>query len=232
MRRLAAMPGERILVLASPGFLLSTQFLDEMGIIDRANRASIVINTVDARGLYTPDIGGDIASPRTDTYKTAGFKTMYRTQEQAENDYVMMDFANGTGGTFFHNSNDLETGLKRAGAAPEVSYILGFSPQNQRIDGNYHTLKVAMAKKEKYDIQARRGYYAPRKLDDPEAQAKQEIAEAVFSQDEIHELPLDLQTQCQNGRSGCASQRDLANRREGNLSAFPPGGWMAGILTV
>jgi hypothetical protein len=188
-------------MLASPGFLLSTQFLDEMGIIDRANQASIVINTVDARGLYTPDIGGDISSPRTDTYKTAGFKAMYRTQEQIQNEYVMMDFASGTGGTFFHNSNDLETGLKRAGAAPEVSYMLGFSPQNQKMDGKYHTIKVSIVKqdkdkeKSKYDIQARRGYYAPRKLDDPEAQAKQEVAEAIFSQDEIHELPLDLQTQ-------------------------------------
>lgn len=195
MRRLAGMPGERILVLASPGFLLSTQFLDEMEIIDRANRASIVINTVDARGLYTPDLGGDLAGPQTDTYRTAGYKNMYRTQEQSENSFVMMDFANGTGGTFFHNSNDLETGLKRAGAAPEVSYTLGFSPLSQKMDGKYHTIKVAMAKKEKYDVQARRGYYAPRKLDDPQAQAKQEIAEAIFSQDEIHELPLDLQTQ-------------------------------------
>jgi VWFA-related protein len=201
MRRLTGKPGERILVLASPGFLLSTQFLDEMGIIDRANQASIVINTVDARGLYTPDIGGDISSPRTDTYRTAGFKTTYRTQEQMQNEYVMMDFASGTGGTFFHNSNDLETGLKRAGAAPEVSYMLGFSPQNQKMDGKYHTIKVSIVKqdkgreKSKYDIQARRGYYASRKLDDPEAQAKQEIADAIFSQDEIHELPLDLQTQ-------------------------------------
>ena len=195
MRRLAAMPGERILVLASPGFILSTQVLDEMGIIDRANRAGIVINTLDARGLYTADIGGDISKPQTDTVQTAGLKTTYRTQEQFENGFVLADFANGTGGTFFHNSNDLEGGLKRAGAAPEVSYMLGFSPQNQKMDGKYHAIKVVMAKKAKYEIQARRGYYAPKKVDDPQEQAKQEIAEAIFSQDEIHELPLDLQTQ-------------------------------------
>jgi VWFA-related protein len=201
MRRLAGMPGERILVLASPGFLLSTQFLDEMGIIDRALRSSIVINSVDARGLYAPDIMGDVSQRRTDTYQTVGYKATYRVAEQSENQYVLMDFANGTGGTFFHNSNDLETGLKRAGAAPEVSYILGFSPQNQKMDGRFHNIKVSLAKKdkgmdkEKYDIQARRGYYAPGKVNDPQEEAKQEIAEAVFSQDEIQELPLDLQTQ-------------------------------------
>ncbi len=195
MRRLAAMPGERILVLASPGFLLSTQFLDEMGIIDRANRASIVINTVDARGLYTPDIGGDIASPPDGHLQDGGIQDhVPHAGAGGKRRYVMMDFANGTGGTFFHNSNDLETGLKRAGAAPEVSYILGFSPQNQRMDGNYHTLKVAMAKKEvRHSGQAR--VLRTQEIGLPEAQAKQEIAEAVFSQDEIHELPLDLQTQ-------------------------------------
>ena len=195
IRRLGVMPGERVLVLASPGFLLSTQYSDEMGIIDRANKASIVINTVDARGLYTPDIGGDISQPQTDTVQTTGLKNTYRTDEQTENAYVLMDFAYGTGGTFFHNSNDLDTGLNRAGATPEVSYILGFSPQNQRMDGKYHTIKVVITEKRKYSVQARRGYYAPKKVNDPQEQAMAEMQEAVFSQDEIQDLLLDLQTQ-------------------------------------
>lgn len=195
LRRMKSLPGERVLVLASPGFLVSTRTLDEMGIIDAANRSSIVINTLDARGLYTPDLLGDISQPSTDTVVTAGLKATYRTQEQIENEYVLGDFANGTGGTFFHNSNDLVGGLKRAGEAPEISYVLGFSPQNQKMDGRFHSIKVALVGKPKYSIQARRGYYAPTKVDDPEQQAKQEIAEAVFSQEEIHDLPLDLQTQ-------------------------------------
>lgn len=195
IRRMNSLPGERILVLASPGFLITTRTIDEMGIIDRANHGNIVINTLDARGLYTPDIMGDISQRNTDTVATAGFKTQYRTEAQLENEYVLGDFALGTGGKFFHNSNDLAGGLKQLAMAPEISYILGFSPQNQKMDGRYHTIKVAMASKMKYDIQARRGYYAPRKVDDPQQEAKQEIAEAVFSQEEIHELPLDLQTQ-------------------------------------
>jgi len=192
---LAGKPGERIMVLASPGFILSTQFPEEMEIIDRANRSSIVINTVDARGLYTPDMLGDISQPITDTVLTAGYKATYRVQEQHQNAYILDDFAAGTGGTFFHNSNDLAGGVERAGVAPEVSYVLGFSPQNQKMDGRYHTIKVALTEKRKYDIQARRGYYAPKKVDDPQEQAKQEIAEAMFSQDEIQDLPLDFQTQ-------------------------------------
>ena len=195
IRRLSGVPGERILLLASPGFLLTTRFLDEMGIIDGANRGNIVINTLDARGLYTPDMLGDISAPRTDTVLTGGYKSQFRLAEQTENQYVLSDFAAGTGGTFFHNSNDLAGGLKSLGTAPEISYMLGFSPQNQKMDGKYHAIKVTMSRKVKYNIQARRGYYAPKKVDDPQQQANQEIAEAVFSQEEIHELPLDLQTQ-------------------------------------
>ena len=195
LRLLSGKPGERILLLASPGFLLTTQMLDEVGIVDRANRANIVINTLDARGLYVPDVMGDISQHTSDTVLTAGLKSSYRISEQTAQQDVLRDFAYGTGGTFFHNSNDLEGGLKLAGGVPEVSYVLGFSPQNQRMDGTYHTIKVKLTGKQKYAIQARRGYYAPKKLDDPRELEKQEIQEAVFSQEEIHDLPLSLQTQ-------------------------------------
>lgn len=195
LRRLSGMPGERVVLLVSPGFILSTQLLDEMGIIDKANRGSIVINTLDARGLYTPDVSGDVSKRSADTVKTAGYKATYRIAAQFEQEYPLRDIAEGTGGTFFHNSNDLETGLKRAGAAPEVSYVLGFSPANLKLNGNFHILKVNVTGKRKYDVQARRGYYAPRKAEDPQQQANQEIQQAIYSQDEIMDLPLQLQTQ-------------------------------------
>jgi VWFA-related protein len=195
LRRLSSMPGERIMLLVSPGFLLTTAYLDESGVIDRANRANVVINTLDARGLYTPDVMGDISRPSSDSYRTAGLKTLYRVSSQNENQYVLGDLAYGTGGTFFHNSNDLQGGLQLAGLAPEVSYVLAFSPQNRKMDGQYHLLRVDLTKKLKYSVQARRGYYAPRKVDDPHELARQEIQEAIYSQEEINELPLDLQTQ-------------------------------------
>jgi VWFA-related protein len=195
IRRLAGMPGERVMLLVSPGFQLSNQYLDEMGIVDRANRSNIVINTLDARGLYTPDLMGDISRRSGDTFKTAGFKSLYRVSAQSAATYVLKDFSAGTGGTYFGNSNDLVGGFKLAGMAPETSYVLGFSPQNQKMDGRYHTIKVSLSAKQKYSIQARRGYYAPKKVADPQELAKAEIQEAVFSQEEIGDLPLELQTQ-------------------------------------
>jgi VWFA-related protein len=194
-RRLASMPGQRIMVLVSPGFIVTTLSLESSDLIDRANRSGIVINTIDARGLYTPDLMGDIADPPHDSRRTVGFKATYRIATQSAQTEVLAQLADGTGGTFFHNRNDIDEGMRQAVAAPALSYVLGFSPQNLKIDGRYHTLKVALTNKEKYNIQARHGYYAPRTIPDPAEAAKEEIQEALFSQDEIHDLPVELQTQ-------------------------------------
>lgn len=96
-----------------------------------------------------------------------------RLEEQFEQQFLLMDFAYATGGRFFHNSNELEGGLKQLGNAPEVSYVLGFSPQNPKLDGHFHTIKVTVTGKPKYAIQARRGYFAPKKPDDPREAARQ-----------------------------------------------------------
>jgi VWFA-related protein len=194
LRHLVAMPGERVMVFVSPGFLQSTQQLDLSNIVDLANHSGVVINTIDGRGLYTPDLG-DISQPSSDTLLTGGYKGSYRLNAQLEQEYVLRDFAYGTGGTFFHNSNDLAAGFQRVGAAPEAAYILGFSPLSEKIDGQFHTIKVALTGKRKLVIQARSGYFAPKKFKDPAEQAHEEIQEAVFSRDEILDLPLQLQTQ-------------------------------------
>jgi len=195
VRRLTAMPGERVMVLVSPGFIPSTLWADISGLIDRATRAKVVINTIDARGLYTPDLGGDIASPAVDTGRTVGLKSGFRLQAQSAQTEVLATLADGTGGTFFHNRNDIDVGMERAGAAPEVSYVLGFSPQNMKFDGSLHTIKVSLANKLKYTLQTRRGYYAPKAPKDQIEVAKEEIQEAIFSQEEIHDMPVELQTQ-------------------------------------
>jgi VWFA-related protein len=195
IRRLASMPGQRVMIFVSPGFIFSTYTAGPTDIIDRATRANIVINTMDARGLYAPDVLGDIADPPNDSVHTRGFKASYRVVSQNVQSQVLGELADGTGGTYFHNRNDLDEGFRQAGAAPAISYLLAFSPQNLKLDGRYHVLKVSLTNKQKYSVQARRGYYAPRTAVDPVETAKREIEEALFSQDEIRDLPLELHTQ-------------------------------------
>jgi VWFA-related protein len=195
VRRLASMPGQRVLVLVSPGFITTTMQSEASEMVDRATRANIVINTIDARGLYAPDVMGDIADPPKDTFRTVGYKASYRVAAQFAQEEVLAQLADGTGGKFFHNRNDVDEAMREAGAAPAFSYLLGFSPQNLKIDGRFHALKVALTSKEKFGIQARHGYFAPKTLTDPAEAAKLEMQEALFSQEEIRDLPVDLQTQ-------------------------------------
>ncbi|HKW61752.1 MAG TPA: VWA domain-containing protein [Candidatus Acidoferrum sp.] len=201
--RMTSLPGQRVMVLVSPGFILSTLQYEASDLVDRATRANIVINTIDARGLYVPDVGGDIANPPNDFGRTSGFKSTYRVAAQSAQEDVLAEFADGTGGKFYHNRNDVDEAMREAGVAPEVSYVLGFSPQNLKFDGRFHTLKVALTAKEKFSVQARHGYFAPRTASDPAQVTREEIQEALFSQEEILDIPVDLQTQYfKNDQSG------------------------------
>lgn len=199
LRRLAALPGQRSIVLVSPGFLVNSNYLEEESkIIDRAEHDNIYINTLDARGLYTVNPIGDITQdvPAYASQQTAGQASMYRSMGAMANDYVLRDLAAGTGGVAFINNNDLCAGLERTAGKPDTSYLLAYNPIGLKNDGKFHTIKVKLAgTKEKYSVQARRGFFAPKKDATPEDVAKQDIEEAVFSQEEQAAFPLDLHLQ-------------------------------------
>jgi len=203
VKHLAGMPGQRVLVYVSPGFILGDAVLqNDSELIESAMRAGVVVNTIDARGLYTADMMPDIAAPpQTAPYKEGGvdYQAMegkFRMQAQFQSGQVLAEMAANTGGTYFHNRNDLDVGMSRALAAPSVSYVLGFRPQNLRLDGKFHRLKVVVATGKKYQIQARNGYYASKTLvDEPEEMGKREVREALFSQDEVVSVPVKLKAE-------------------------------------
>jgi hypothetical protein len=179
------------MVLLSPGFLHMQQASEEWQIVDMANRANIVINSLDVRGLDVPDGGEDMTKRSTDLLETRDQKARARLNQQLEQSSVLAGFAYGTGGTFFHNSNDLLGGLRLA-TPPEVRYVLGFAPSDLKQDGRYHPLEVKLTGNQKYSIQARHGYYAPQKLDPKEEEAR-EIADELHSRGEAGNLFLELQ---------------------------------------
>ena len=49
---ISRMPGQRSIVLVSPGFITPTLEYESADIVDRAVRSQIVINALDARGVY------------------------------------------------------------------------------------------------------------------------------------------------------------------------------------
>jgi hypothetical protein len=193
VRRMGAMPGTRLIVMVSPGFLrLDEQLQDESDVIDRAIKANVTISALDARGLYTdtPDISKQVFSAAA----TASRQQYDRAAARADSD-VLAEFADATGGTFFENSNDLARGMKDLAAVPDVYYILAFSPQNLKLDGSYHTLKITLRPPNHLSAKGRRGYYAPRHLTDADEEAKEEISQALFSREEMRDIPVDFHTQ-------------------------------------
>lgn len=196
VRRLSAMPGKRNLVLVSPGFFTPFDLVQEKTeIIDRANHSSVMISALDARGLYVIVPGGDASQPSGPSLDADRMKSDFRRQEAMIENDILAELAEGTGGTFFHDNNDLDEGFRRVNARPEYVYMLAFSPQNLKLDGTFHKLKVTLKEPHKVAMQARRGYYAPKRLDDPAETAKQEIQDALFSREAMHDLPIELHTQ-------------------------------------
>jgi len=196
VRRISAMPGKRNLVLVSPGFITPfDRAQDKTEIIERANHSNVMISALDARGLYVLIPGGDASQPSGFSLDAERMKSDFRRQEAFLQTDILAELAEGTGGTFFHDNNDLDEGFRRVDARPEYLYMLAFSPQNLKLDGTFHKLKVTLKEPNKTTLQARRGYYAPKRLDDPAETAKQEIQDALFSREAMHDIPMELHTQ-------------------------------------
>ena len=193
VRRMAAMPGQRSIILVSNGFVtLAEHSIEKTDIMDRAIRSSVLINSLDARGLYTDT--PDITRQGTNYITEMVLHQMERETNRAQAD-VMAELAAGTGATFFQNNNDLDAGFARLATAPEYYYLLAFSPQNLKMDGSFHALKVTLKAVKDVSVGARTGYYAPRHLENAIETAKREIEEALFSREEMSDIAVELHTQ-------------------------------------
>ena len=191
VRRVSATPGQHSIVLVSPGFLTLEQHSEVDEIIERALRANITISAIDARGLYVLMYFGDA----TQSGALSPLEAQYQSESASVDANVMAELADGTGGSFFQRSNDFEQGFRIVASMPEYYYVLAFSPQNLKPNGSFHHLKVTLNRAEKFSVQARQGYFAPKRAPDRDQEAKQEIQDALYSQEEIHDLPIDLHTQ-------------------------------------
>jgi VWFA-related protein len=161
VRKMGTLPGQRTLVFVSPGLPTQTPeaMTEKSQLLNLAAQANVTISALDARGLYStePDASARGAyAPRNENYKSQS-----RPLEMSLNQDVMAELADGTGGTFFHDSNDLQGGFKLLTAAPEYVYLLQFSLDNVKPDGTYHRLRVKVDKGGLH-LQARRGYFAPK----------------------------------------------------------------------
>jgi VWFA-related protein len=164
VRRLATLPGQRTIILLSPGFLTITAegMTGKSRLLDLAAQSDVTISALDARGLYTTAIDATERGAATNRALMTGSESQYHSESMSLNEDVMAELADGTGGTFFHNSNDLEGGFQKLTVSPEYLYLLELSLENVKPDGTYHPLKVKIDRDDLH-LQARRGYFAPKR---------------------------------------------------------------------
>jgi len=163
IRVMGTLPGQRRLVLISPGFpsYSAQATAAKSEILNLAARLDVTVSAIDARGLYTSEMDASKRGGSSAHDLITGGHAEYQRNAMNLNEDVMAEFANGTGGTYFHNSNDLAGGMRSLAEVPEYLYLLEFSPAMPKPDGKYHELKV-IVNRANVKIQARRGYFAPK----------------------------------------------------------------------
>ncbi len=204
VKYVSQMPGQRTILLVSPGFLSRSEQPQLDQIIDYALRSQVAISSLDPKGLTNVTREGDVSHSYLPAAGPALGKTQgLDAQREAEVSDVLAEVAQGTGGEFVHNTNDLQAGF--GALAPSAAYYLAFDPTDMKPDGKFHDLKVELAEKHKgFSIQARRGYFAPKNAaeadaaarqggaTEPDAQAQEQIREAVQSKTELQQLPVTM----------------------------------------
>ena len=183
IRRLSTEPSQRVIVMVSPGFVYSGHQSDFAAIINLALRNNVVINTLDAKGIYMGEGKWD-----PDRFRRFGFSHFLDEQP------VLEDLADGTGGRFVKNNNDFTGVMREMSEAPEAFYLIGYAPQNLALDGRYHVLKVSLAHRSFDSVQARRGFYAPSGTETPEQAATRDMNDALFSDEQQHDLAVKMET--------------------------------------
>jgi VWFA-related protein len=162
VRAMATLPGQRMIIFVSPGFVSLEQesIFAESQLMDLAAQSNVTISALDARGLYTTELTASEHTPGA-SLSTVQQQSDFRRTSMLAAESAMASLADGTGGTFFRNSNDLEGGFKSLTEAPDIVYVLELSLDNIKPDGNYHRLKVKVDRDD-VNFEARRGFFMPK----------------------------------------------------------------------
>ncbi len=162
-------------------------------ITDFANRASVVIYTMDARGLQT---AGFSAADNTDDQSAQQIES--RLNDRRSGFFNSQDglnyLAQQTGGFFIHDNNDLAAGIKKVLDDQRGYYLIGYRPDDSTFDASghrtFHRL-IVKVKRPGLKVRARTGFFG---VTDEEIRAaprtdEHDLLEALlspFSSPDIH----------------------------------------------
>jgi VWFA-related protein len=165
MRSLARLPGRKVVVLVSDGFLMGlgtthSRAFDVRRIVDAGTRAGVVLYGLDTRGLVSasPLGGADQAGiPSQDAPGLREGMTQQATEAVRDG---MTALARDTGGFLVHGTNDVGAGLDRILRDTQTYYLLSYQPTNTRRDGRFRKIEIRLPGRQSLRTRTRRGYFA------------------------------------------------------------------------
>jgi len=179
VRGLGELPGRKSILLISDGIKilrpddmdLTSRVLQGMRrLADLANRASVVIHTMDARGLQTlTQTAADNVMITTWRNPTPIQTQLARQLDPRRDGFLESQdglnyLAQQTGGIFVHNRNDLNEGIHRIMEDQKGYYLIGYRPDESTFDPKtggrkFHLLTLKVTRRGKFNVRTRNGFY-------------------------------------------------------------------------
>jgi VWFA-related protein len=194
---LQEMPGRKAIAFFSDGFTQSAG-----GLVELANRASVVLYTFDPRGFASFSLTAvdactdDCNRPGVIEGEEAKRQAAYRGSQRS-----LDQLARGTGGIFFHDNNDLDRGLATALDDMASYYMIGYQPKRADFDlvrghPQFHKIEVKVLRPG-LQVRSRNGFVG---ISDPPAipenaarkSGKEELRKALFSPFHSNGFPVYL----------------------------------------
>jgi VWFA-related protein len=203
VRGLAPVPGRKIVVLVSDGFLVGLggaaegHAFDVRRIVDAATRSGVVLYALDTRGLVADVPGGDASFRGPGVLAAPGARASLQSRGNEALKQSLNALAEDTGGFLVQNTNDLGAGLGRILRDNEVYYLLAYEPTNPARDGKFRKLQMRLAGRPDLRVRTRTGYFAPNDRrpppeETPEARRERELGQALSSLFPLDGVPMRM----------------------------------------
>lgn len=171
VRGLEKVGGRKVVFLLSDGLPVRTrtgnnrQALDALrDLTDSANRASVVFNTIDVRGLFstsTINASDSVSvSGEIDPAKSSGTEKIVaaRTAEVGNTRDGLFYLAEETGGRFYKDQNFLDAPIRRALGLERGYYLIGYEPDDETFkDKNFNKIEIKL-KRPELKVSSRAGF--------------------------------------------------------------------------
>jgi VWFA-related protein len=245
VRGMRELPGRKAVLLMSEGFRLFNRDNTDQNarvmialrrLTDLANRSSVVIYTMDSRGLQTTgitaadDVRG-LSPQQLESRLSDRRNTLFETQQGLQ--YLAQE----TGGFAVRNTNDLSGGIRKVLDDQKGYYLVGYQPDSETFDpvrSRFHRLKVKV-KGDGLSARYRSGFFG---IKDEEAKPvaqtpTQQIRKALYSPFASGDVSLRLTSIFTNEEKAGTYIRSFMHIPAKDLTfTTEPNGWHKTVIDI